>query len=1372
MDTMKKIKFNTLQLFITLTLVILAACKPADFKMAAPTAMTGGSAARTTFDHSKFNVNTCAPCHEATRPISVPVHGNGQDCANCHTPTPNSLGAISWLNLAHYDHNPMPTSCLNCHSTSRPTQLAPHMTGQRGATADCATCHIYPTWKPAIFNHAITTLTSCAECHRTTTKDDRPVPKMSHPSAFYNQLDCYNCHTNADNSKVWDNTALNNSTNFNHHIHQYKNGTGPASCNQCHEIKRPLSHTVAPMLPGMEKADCKSCHTSTSIPDGWKQHSAFDHVTSAPPTCLGCHATSIPANQTLHPSTAAKYFKVDCVYCHTYTTVNNVTKSFTNVLFNHHTHSPSPATCTNCHGDPNANDTRPVTGTHNAGVRSNYDCATCHSFDSVNKWKNFTNFKHTLLTASDRCDSCHTNLNNITLTARPTDTVHTSTTGLDCKSCHNPTNFVQLTDWVNPPPTYTHAPSDTNCISCHNGTLARGVSANHIPTTKQCNLCHVQSQSSFAPSMKVTHTVESVATTTDCSSCHKALGVTATTATAMSNNIYHTGAPANCSSCHKSISSWVSPIAYTHPSTASTCSSCHLNAGNQIVNGFTIVGKNATHIPTTLECSSCHIQSQSSFKPSKKNTHSAEAVTSTRTCTTCHNGTNYTPTKPTDIVHTNELRNCGVCHNVNDTAWPGTGTVYQHASTVAAGSCGTCHNNTTAKGPTSGTHIPLTGATGSCDSCHTMQAANFTTGFTMNHSVVTVATCTSCHSGTYISQGAVGALAKPSNHMPLTGITGVTATDCTACHTGTTSWAATKFHTKFTITAQCEMCHYQGAYMAITKTGTTGTTTQRPNTTTHTSPSAIVNNCQACHTSTVDWLTGLQFHTTATALGTHTCNTCHDTGTSSSGKKPSVGHVPYPSTTSCDDCHNSQTSFTTPYTMNHAKVVTTCSTCHNGNFTTQGTSGAKAKIANHIPTTLECSTCHTATNNYSVWTNSLFHTNNPSVTTGCATCHYNTTYAATLFSGIGQTTITQMPATTTHSGVTGNCESCHHNTSRTNFASASTAWASGVSFTHASNNLVGSGTCTTCHGAGTAGNGLKITTRATHIPTTTISCDNCHLSQASFATTVTTNHTSITAIACNTCHNGSFTTEMNKPTGTGALGLVSNHIPAVTGVTITSCNTCHVSTSSWGSTKFHTSITVTDYCTTCHQATSYKAINPAGSTATTTLFPTATHIPITGTTTVNCNKCHKATDTTFTAATMDHASVATAVIACKTCHSGSYTTQKTPTGQGALGKVSNHIPHETAILNGATLDCSACHTSTTAWTTEKMNHNNTQGSGTGSTTAYCKTCHASGGTTYLGNMQKMSITHYQKTPVPLDCSTSGCHKPLGSKGTVYSKWSN
>ena len=190
---------------------------------------------------------------------------------------------------------------------------------------------------------------------------------------------------------------------------------------------------------------------------------------------------------------------------------------------------------------------------------------------------------------------------------------------------------------------------------------------------------------------------------------------------------------------------------------------------------------------------------------------------------------------------------------------------------------------------------------------------------------------------------------------------------------------------------------------------------------------------------------------------------------------------------------------------------------------------------------------------------------------------------------------------------------------------------------------------------------------------------------------------------------------------------------------------CH-RTTAWTPATFNHSGVAAGTCSICHN----------GSTAT---GKPATHIPVT-TGPTKCDSCHRSQAAWTTAVTMNHTVVA--ATPCKTCHNGSYVSQGT---QGALAKPSNHIP-EVQLLNGAAMDCNACHTSTTSWGSMTMNHNQSLGNGAG----WCKGCHTSG-MTYLGSMEKKSLTHKaQAGQVITDCSQSGCHRPLGTRGSTYSNW--
>jgi len=178
------------------------------------------------------------------------------------------------------------------------------------------------------------------------------------------------------------------------------------------------------------------------------------------------------------------------------------------------------------------------------------------------------------------------------------------------------------------------------------------------------------------------------------------------------------------------------------------------------------------------------------------------------------------------------------------------------------------------------------------------------------------------------------------------------------------------------------------------------------------------------------------------------------------------------------------------------------------------------------------------------------------------------------------------------------------------------------------------------------------------------------------------------------------------------------------------------------------------------------------------------HIPIAS---IGCDQCHPVYDGTAsinfgtTATTtiggtsakygMKHSVLAAGTLCGTTCHNGSYTSQGT---YGALAKVSNHIP---TAMAGTSADCTFCHTTLTLaavkvssgtadWLTETVGvtqHNGDQGGSPN----YCVTCHLSSATYLSSKIQKVS---HNGASTSKDCSSSSCHKPLGSKGTSYSSW--
>jgi Cytochrome c7 and related cytochrome c len=269
------------------------------------------------------------------------------------------------------------------------------------------------------------------------------------------------------------------------------------------------------------------------------------------------------------------------------------------------------------------------------------------------------------------------------------------------------------------------------------------------------------------------------------------------------------------------------------------------------------------------------------------------------------------------------------------------------------------------------------------------------------------------------------------------------------------------------------------------------------------------------------------------------------------------------------------------------------------------------------------------------------------------------------------------------------------------------------------------GQCSTCHnGSFTAMNALG--KPSGHV-STTASCDTCHTGFTTFAG-AGFNHTGVAMGTCASCH----------VQGGSGMAKPSNHIP-----TTLSCDACH-NTSTFSTSTFTHSATqgvIAGQCANCHNG-SFTTWNALGKPA--------NHIA----TTASCDSCHTGY-VTFANGTFNHTGVAPGSCASAGCHI-----------QGGAGMTApgNHIPYQSQLLAGTSMSCDACHSSTSSFSVETMNHNNSLGNGAG----WCKGCHASG-TSYLGSMQKKSLTHRKSSGVT-DCSQSGCHRPLGNEGSTYRSW--
>jgi len=1279
------------------------------------------TAAQKNFDHLKTGFaltgshaqTRCESCHQ-----NGIFKGTPRDCASCH---------VSGMRFAR-------------GNLVMPQQ---HLQTQQS----CDTCHTTKTFVGARFNHTGVVPGTCASCHNGNASAGKPRDHIPTSAS------CDTCHRT---------TAWSPAANFDH------SGVVPGTCQTCHgagkATGKPTQH-----MPTNAGQSCDDCHKTFS---GWRP-TAWNH-TQMPVTaqCATCHsggyppADGRPGNHIPYASIAAAA-SANCDTCH-----KGSTTTWANGRF--HNNVAVTGSCASCHtGSFMSAVGKPGTPVHN-GVTN---CESCHNTAG---WAG-AKVEHSAFNASTNCASCH---NGSTATAKPAGHMPTGATA--CFSCHN----VSPAGWKPTKWTHTQMVVSGQCASCHTGGYlpADGRPSNHIPYQSvavsagaNCDSCHKGTYTTWGNGRYHANYLVS----SGCATCHTGAYLQAV---GKPNNATHASVTGNCESCHKSSSTWSG--AQTDHSTftaATNCASCH---------GVTATGKSATHIPVgSTNCASCHNVSPALWTPSKWNhtqvavtaqcaschtggylpadgrpanhiPYQTVAVSAAANCDSCHKGStttwangrfhsNYSVStgcaschtgaylqavgKPNNATHASVTGNCESCHKSTGT-WSGAQT--DHSTFTAATNCASCHGVTATGKPA--THIPV-GST-NCASCHNVSPALWTPSKWNHTQVAVTAQCASCHTGGYPP-----ADGRPSNHIPYQTVAVSAAANCDACHKGsTTTWANGRFHSNYSVSTGCASCH-TGAYL---------TAVGKPNNTTH---AAVTGNCESCHKSTSTWGGAKVDHSSFTVATN--CSTCHNGSTA--GRAKPANHIPH-GAASCMSCHNVSPAQWTPTTWNHTQVAVAaqCATCHTGGYPP-----ADGRPANHIPyqavpvtAAANCDACHKGST--TTWGNGRLHANF-ALSTGCASCH-----TGAYLQAVGK------PNNTTHATVTGNCESCHKSTSTWSGAKVDHS-----TFTVATN-------CSTCHNGSTAGRAKP----ANHIPHGTTSCMSCHNVSPAQWTPTKWNHTQVVVTAqCASCHTGGYPPADGRPT---------NHIPyqAVPVTAAANCDGCHKgSTTTWGNGRLHanyslstncaschtgaylqavgkpnnaTHATVTGSCESCHKSTTswntvtfaHSAANAVGTGTCDTCHngssatgKSATHIPVTGGV-AKCDSCHRSQASFATAVTMNHTVVAT--MTCKTCHNGSFVSEGT---QGALAKPTNHIP-EVQLLNGAAMDCKACHTTTTSWGTMTMNHNASQGNGAG----WCKACHQSG-TSFLGSMEKKSLTHNKSTGVT-DCSQSGCHRPLGTKGTAYRNW--
>jgi len=1369
------------------------------------TTTTPGGFATWTMNHTGITTG-CASCHtgqtlgsgnptvivgQGTHPTHITTTS---PCESCHTSTVTPGGFATWT----MNHTGITSGCSSCHDNSKvgafynipqlvTDPIPPHIPFPN--SVDCGTCHtstttggFASTWTMGVAGHnAVSTTTPlCATCHGASASIYTGVKLIdSAHMAYPASDDCGLCHTatNTSSYTTFSNASLTD-PNFSH--------TGiTTNCASCHNnptdaalgvMQMPSTHIAVNGTP------CESCHTTTTIPGGFKTWTMNHTGLTA---CASCHTgatvgTTVIVGKSTHPTHITT--TQECSTCHTSTVTPG---GFTTWTMNH---TGITSGCASCHavGSNFYDLTAPTLVTDPAPphipVPTSVDCGSCHTNTSTggfaSTWTMGT-AGHALVTGT--CASCHdTGAPYTGVVTKPTSHI-AYTAGLDCgnSSCHN-----SVTSFLGAVGAHTTNPlgvagAPSTCAACHGGGQAGGLGAGYpagLNQGKAVNVNHIPIG------------------TIDCGTCHS----------------------------YTSFTTWTTGQVHTAV-TATSCSTCH-GAGlpySGVATGAVVTENTSIHIPIISDCQPCHSATQNSvgnFATSALPFTTNHSLVTT-TCATCHTA-NATVTpfdQPGNVLDaqntlgthmpTSAGQDCGSCHTPGNTSsylnW--LGAVGSHTSNPLVGTitrCDSCHltsspgtfNGTGGAKEISSVHIPIPSGQ-DCVTCHNYSSF---TGNTFAHAGVNLASCATCHGGTYASVGVVG---KNASHVTVNN-----GLDCSICHSTTVFTVGTGFsapnwtmnHTANGNTSSCATCHVSTASF-----GTTPIVSQA----THPTHITTTADCGSCHTSTSPggfptWVMGATQHT-ANGNGTSGCASCHDSSKATAFYNvtlvtdPSPPHVPVAGA-ACELCHTA--TFTTgafstsaiPFTTNHSVVSgALCATCHTANATTTPYDepgyvlDAQNTIIAHIatPAGSDCGSCHTAANtsNYANWLGAAgAHTTNPLTTANptCASCHGGGT-AGTVGVGGGK----NMPAN--HSPIgTLDCGSCHAYTSFDTWTAAGVHSAIGSTIT-----------CASCHTGATAGTSIVTTVvgKPTGTPghiTTSLDCVTCHSSQTApggFTTWAmgATQHTANSnTTACANCHNSGKS--FQNTSGTPLVTLSTTiHVPILTAA----CESCHTNPTyavgSWatvwtmGTTGHTAALAVQPLCATCHGtgATGYTGVKtidtahiPAAdypvedcgvchTSATTNSYAVGGFTGMTGiglpthtNITSNCAPCHNNVIAKGTASFATHVAIGTSD--CVSCHTptntSTYTTflgataghdtstagtaaalhncaQSTCHSSTGTGKVftSQHIPSSSpgAVLASAAIgQCDYCHTAgytTMTFLTETMSH-----ATTAIPTQVCSTCHS------------------------------------------------
>jgi hypothetical protein len=1266
----------------------------------------------------------CEDCH-----VRGIFKGTPPQCAACHTP-----GTLVTAVMIPNNHIPVFQPCDTCHTTN--SFYGAHFVHSDVAIGSCATCHNGAFAKGKTPNHiAIGPKVSCDACHTTVsfTTAYLAIPNGHIPTT----QPCSLCHSNP--------------AAFVPGVMNHANTAG--QCDRCHA---PTSTPYTFSIPDVITVNGQSVTLAvdvnrTQVPmsqgglNATKTTGAVNHIPAAA-SCDQCHTNGNFTIGSGFKGGAMKHAAVagtSCAICH-----NSPTTVFAGT-------GPGvggqPLQIPGTVGTPGASNHIPINGLDcgNSGCHAASDTATTGGTGfATHLTPALSATGHTALNLP--CATCHTvgmtwkldSTSLVTPTSAhiPPDNLSSGTVA--CSSCHSATSFGTGGFKITTSPVLSvggHAAVSTmTCATCHEASAAdltfQGVLGNIYlrPNTATSGLSKGVGQDPYHGS--------GMALTQDCASCHVTTPPFASAIAPSGHIPLKSGAA--CADCHSAGYSPTTTV-MRHADAAGTCASCHNtntvflgtapgSGGGQpwqMSGTAGINGTSTTHMPTgTLDCanSGCH------------------AVSDTMTT----NGGQFQLTGTPALSatgHTAVNLPCATCHTIG-MSWKGLTTIVTPAAA----------------------HIPpdnLSSGAVACSSCHS--ATSFGTGgfkittspvlSVAGHASISTLACTTCHeanSADLLFQGVQGqiylrpdtatsGLSKGAGLDVYHGTGNAATQDCSVCHSTAPPFTSTTLppnHIKLNSTSvSCNDCHAAGYGPGVS-------------TMKHSDVTVATPACGACHNTNASFI--------GTGQGTlgqpwQASGTAGINGTSTT-------HIPMGSLDCANSgCHAVSDTMTTNgasfqltgtpalSATGHTAVNLPCATCHTVGMSWKGLTTIVTPAAAHIPPdnlssgAVACSSCHSATSfgtgGFKITTSPVLSVaGHASISTlACTTCH-EANSADLLFQGV-QGQIYLRPDTAT-SGL---------------------SKGAGLDVYHGTGNAA-TQDCSVCHSTAPPFTSTTLPPNHIKLNSTSVSCNDCHA--AGYGPGVSTmKHSDVTVAtpACGACHNtnasfiGTGQGTLGQPwqaSGTAGInGTSTTHIPmgsldcansgchAVSDTMTTNGASFQLTGTPALSATGHTALNLA--CATCHAAgMTWKGITAMVGATTAHIPPDNSASP-----SIACSSCHSATSfgtggfkltgmpggagAVMTPAM--HATVASAIPACLTCHEANAADL---TFQGVVGQI--YLRPNTAT-SGLSLNPDAAHGAGNALTGD------------------CGGCHGTTGPFQGGTLPSNHIPLNTPTPACADCHASG-----------------